>query len=117
VASGDPQRAIAVLDGHDAPAPGALSNLGRAYAATGRKELATAEVRRLEDLGGQGFGVGFDLALIHVALGDTTSALEAIERAVHDGSQTIGFLNSEPGLDPIRDQSRFHDVSRQLGLG
>jgi len=29
----------------------------------------------------------------------------------------IGFLNSEPGLDPIRQEARFRAVSQRLGLG
>ena len=39
------------------------------------------------------------------------------ERAARDSSQWIGFLNSEPGLDSIRDEPRFRAVSRQIGLG
>ena len=117
VASGAPEQAIALLDGRTSAGPGALSNLGRAYAATGRPELATAEVARLEERGAQGIGVGFDLALIHAALGDSGSALGAIERGVRDGSQMIGFMNSEPGLDPIRGEPRFRAASRQVGLG
>jgi DNA-binding winged helix-turn-helix (wHTH) protein/TolB-like protein len=117
VASGAPERAIALLDGHRTLVPGALSNLARAHAATGTPDLARAQVLRLEEMGAQGLGVGFDLALIHAALGDSGSALDTLERAVRDGSQMIGFLNSEPGLDSIRDEPRFRAVSRQIGLG
>ena len=35
----------------------------------------------------------------------------------HDVSQMIGFLNSEPGLDSIRDEPRFRAVSERLRLG
>ena len=114
---GAPEKAILLLEGRSAPGAVGLSNLGRAYAAAGRRELAEGELRRLEEQGARGIGVGYDLALIHAALGDEASALSAMERAVRDGSQGIGFLNSEPGFDPIREKPRFRAVSHQLGLG
>jgi TolB-like protein/Flp pilus assembly protein TadD len=117
IESGAPAKAIALLEDHRSLAPGSLSNLARAFAATGQHELATAELHRLEQLGAKGFGVGYDVALIHAALGDRDRALDGIERGARDGSQGIGFLNSEPGFDLIRNEARFREVSQELGLG
>lgn len=114
---GEPKKALQVLDGYPQPAPGSFSNLGRAYALDGQFEAARHEIERLEALGARGFGVGYDLALIHAALGNSAAALDSLERGVTDRSQMIGFLNCEPGLDLIRGDARFRDVSRQLGLG
>ena len=111
-------KARALLEGHeDDYAPGCFSDLGRALALDGQAEAARREVARIEELGARHFGVGYDLALIHVALGDHGAALAALERGVDDGSQTIGFLNAEPALDPIRSDPRFRVVSQRLGLG
>jgi len=116
--SGAPERAVSLLTGRGmADVAGGLSTLARAYVATGQRELAEVEVQRLEEKGARGIGVGFDLALIHAALGDRSRALHAIERAENDGSQMMGFLNSEPGLDLIRNDPRFRAVSRGVGLG
>ena len=71
----------------------------------------------MEELGQRGFGVGFDLAIVHAALGERELALAALERGERDMSQMIGFLNSEPGLDSIREDSRFRAVSQRLRLG
>ena len=117
VSRGAPGEAVVLLEGRRAETAGALSNLARAYAATGQRVKAAAELQRVEELGDLGLGVGFDLALIHVALGDRDAALASIERAIGDGSQMIGFMNSEPGLDAIREEPRFRAVSRTLGLG
>jgi DNA-binding winged helix-turn-helix (wHTH) protein/TolB-like protein/Flp pilus assembly protein TadD len=114
---GEPRNAIQVLEGYPQPAPGSFSNLGRAYALAGQVQAAQREIERVEALGARDFGVGYDLALIHAALGNATAALDALERGVSDGSQTIGFLNCDPGLDSIRDDARFRAVLRQLGLG
>jgi hypothetical protein len=78
---------------------------------------ARAEVDRVRALGERGFGVAFDLALIHLELGDRDAALAELERAVGDHSQMLGYLNVEPALDPIRGDPRFRAVSRLIGLG
>jgi DNA-binding winged helix-turn-helix (wHTH) protein/TolB-like protein/Tfp pilus assembly protein PilF len=113
---GEPERAIQLLDGFTARAPGSFSNLGRAYASAGRIDDVHSEVATLRDLAKQGFGVGYDIALIHAALGDREQALGALEAALDDHSQMIGFLNVDPGLNALRDEPRFRAVVAQLGL-
>lgn len=115
---GDADGALALLAGHENDyAPGARADLGRALAIRGDVDGARREIARVEELGARGFGVGNELALIHAALGSHDDALSALERGASDGSQTIGFLNSEPGFDAIRQHDRFKAVSRKLGLG
>ncbi len=114
---GEPDAAIGLLEGFDAPAPGNFSNLGRAYALAGRTADAHRELDRLRALGAKGFGVGYDAALIHAALGDRESALAGLEDGMTDHSQMILFLNVEPGFDAIRGDPRFRSVSARLGLG
>jgi DNA-binding winged helix-turn-helix (wHTH) protein/TolB-like protein len=107
---------IRMLKGHNVPTPGSPSTLGRAYALVGNEAAARAEIARLEDQGASGFGVAFDVALIHLALGDRQLALAALERAVGDHSQMIGYVNVEPALDPIRAEPRFRAVVARVGL-
>jgi DNA-binding winged helix-turn-helix (wHTH) protein/TolB-like protein/Flp pilus assembly protein TadD len=108
---------LRLLEGRNDPAPTAFSNLARAYAQLGNVAAALAEIDRLQALGAQGFGVNFDLALIHLEMGDRVRALDALERAVDDHSQTLCYLNVEPALDSIRTEPRFQAVSRRLALG
>jgi serine/threonine-protein kinase len=114
---GDAQAVIRLLEGRNDPAPGSYSNLGRAYAMAGRTDDARAEMAKVEKLGEQGFGVGFDLALLHLALGEKDAALAALERAVDDGSQMVGYLNVDAALDPIRAEPRVRGVAQRIGLG
>jgi len=116
-AKGEPGKAVQVLEGHPGPMAGSFSNLGRAYALDGQVDAARREIARVEELGQRGFGVGFDLAIVYAALGERELSLAALERSEQDVSQMIGFLNSEPGLDSIRDEPRFRAVSERLGLG
>jgi serine/threonine-protein kinase len=117
VAEGNAQEALALLRGHEAEhAPGALSDLGRALALAGDSDAARGEIARLEDLGAKRFGVGMHLALVHAALGNTADALTALERGLHDGSQMLTFVRTEPGLDPLRNDDRFRRVAQALHL-
>ncbi|MBS0327810.1 MAG: winged helix-turn-helix domain-containing protein [Proteobacteria bacterium] len=110
-------RVARMLDGHNDPAPGAYSNLGRALAQVGDERGARAEIERLEALAPQGYGVGFDLALLHLELGERERALDALERGVGDLSQMEAYLNVEPALDALRAEPRFRSVSGRLRLG
>lgn len=114
---GEPVEAIRLLEGFKAPAPGSLSNLGRAYALAGRADDARAEAARLQQLAQQGFGVGYDMALIYAALGERERTLAALESALTDHSQMIGFINADPGFDSLREEPRFRAVVARLGLG
>jgi len=114
---GEPDRAIRLLEGFAARAPGGLANLGRAYALAGRTDDARAEIARLQGLGAQGFGVGYEIALIYATLGERESALAALETALTDHSQMVGFINVDPGFALLRNEPRFRDVVDQLGLG
>jgi DNA-binding winged helix-turn-helix (wHTH) protein/TolB-like protein/Flp pilus assembly protein TadD len=107
---------VRLLEGRNEPAPSYYSNLGRAYAQAGNVSATRAEIDRLEALGSQGFGVGFELALIHLEMRDRDRALTSIERGVEDHSQLQGYLNVEPALDSLRDDPRFRAVSQRLAL-
>jgi DNA-binding winged helix-turn-helix (wHTH) protein/TolB-like protein/Tfp pilus assembly protein PilF len=114
---GEPAEAIRLLEGFTARAPGGLATLGRAYALAGRTDDARAEIARLQGLGAQGFGVGYDIALVCAALGERESALAALESALRDHSQMVGFINVDPGFALLHDEPRFRAVVDKLGLG
>ncbi len=116
LAQGDAEAVIRLLEGHNDPAPGSYSNLGRAYALIGNLDGARKELAYAVSEGAKGFGVNFDVALLHLALGERDQALSALERAADDGSQMIGYINVDPALDPIRDESRVRAVARRIGL-
>ena len=117
LAKGEGASVVHLLDGRNDPAPSAFSNLARGHAQTNNIPAAKAEIARIEALGASGYGVGFDLALIHIELGDRARAFDALERGLSDHSQMQGYLNVEPALDPIRGDARFREIARKLKLG
>jgi tetratricopeptide (TPR) repeat protein len=114
---GEPAAAIRLLEGSTGRAPGSFANLGRAYALAGRVDDARTEIARLHELGAQGFGVGYDIALIYATLRERELTLAALERALTDHSQMVGFINVDPGFALLREEPRFRAVVDRLGLG
>jgi tetratricopeptide (TPR) repeat protein len=117
LAQGDAPGALRLLEGHNETAPGSYSTLGRAYAMLGNVAGARAEIARVEAEGRKGFGVGYDLALLHLALGEKNEAFVALERGIDDCSQMLGYINVDPALDPIRDEPQVRAIARRIGLG
>ena len=117
IVRGNSDAALQLIEQLPEVGPGCFGDRGRAYATAGRIDEARAELAKMETLARKGFGVSYEAALVHVALGDKDATLAALERALRDSSQLIGFLNSEPALDPVRDDPRFRAVSQALGLG
>jgi predicted Zn-dependent protease len=92
-----------------------LAHLGRAYAAAGR----TAEARALLDtlaVRGRTQYVGKDqIALLNYALGDTTAALDWLERAVNDFHWWMPNSNYHPLWRGLHEHPRFRKMMRTIG--
>ncbi len=56
----------------------------------------------------------FDIALIHVALGDIDDAMEWLGRAYAVRDHALLFVNVDAGLDPIRSDSRFVELAAKV---
>jgi tetratricopeptide (TPR) repeat protein len=84
-----------------------LASLGHAYAKAGRVQEARATLDRLAEASRTRHVSAYHVAVIHVALGDTTAALDWLERALAEQSPWIGYLNVDPRVDPVRSHPRF----------
>jgi len=114
LAQGDAEGAIREFHRQQRSVPGGDGDLGRAYAMAGRRDQALAEIERLQLRVAEGFGVAYDLAGIHAALGDVPQACAALQGALGDHSQFIGFIGSDPAMDPLRNEACLAEVQRQL---
>jgi eukaryotic-like serine/threonine-protein kinase len=84
-----------------------LASVGHAYARAGRVREARATLARLSDASRTRHVSAYHVAVIHVALGDTTAALDWLERALAERSPWIGYLEVDPRVAPLRSHSRF----------
>ncbi|MCK7510159.1 MAG: tetratricopeptide repeat protein [Desulfobacterales bacterium] len=76
LAQGDAEGAIREFTRQQRPVPGGDGDLGRAYARAGRVKEARGEIERLKVRADDGYGVAYDLAGIHAALGERDRGLQ-----------------------------------------
>jgi DNA-binding winged helix-turn-helix (wHTH) protein/tetratricopeptide (TPR) repeat protein len=113
VATGDVKAAMEQLPLRYADVP-MLSDAGLVYARAGRREDAVRELRRLERRELEGYGMSYEIAIIHAALGQLDEACAALRRAPDDHSQTLGWLRSDPRMDPLRKEPCYAEVTQRL---
>jgi serine/threonine-protein kinase len=105
------QTARSLLDG---PLP--LAALGHAHAAAGDEREARMILRELERLSGERYVCPYDVAGIHVGLGDVDEAFRCLERACEERSSWLIFLAAEPCFDALRADPRFDALLARIGL-
>jgi serine/threonine-protein kinase len=94
-----------------------LASVGHAYAKAGRVREARATLGRLAEAARTRHVSAYHVAAIHVALGDTTAALDWLERALAERSPWIGYLEVDPRIAPLRSEPRFQRLAAQLHDG
>jgi tetratricopeptide (TPR) repeat protein len=90
------------------------SNLGYAYAVSGRKEEAIKIVNDLKAGHDQNPSADADIALIYVGLGDPDQAMISLNKAYEARFKASILLR--PAFDPLRSDTRFQDLLRRIGL-
>jgi serine/threonine-protein kinase len=81
--------------------------LGYAYGAAGDRARALATIEQLKKKSVHGYVPPFNLAIIHVGLGDLERAMDLLEQASSDDSQWMMYLKFERIFDPLRTNPRF----------
>src|SRR5690349_3875734 len=92
------------------------SALGHAYAAAGERDRAAEILEELEEQSLRQYTPAYDRAVIYAGLGERDRAFEWLERAYEERSSWMSYLNVEPRLDPLRSDSRFSSLLRNVGL-
>ncbi len=98
-----------------APASHFQALLGRAYAQTGQSAKAKEILEDLKMRSRREYVSPFDIAVIHVGLGDLISAFECFEMAYHQRVFRIIELTL-PMFDNLRSDKRWQDLIRRIGL-
>ena len=87
--------------------PFATAWLGYAYGAVGDREAALATIEELKKKSLHGEVAPFNLALIHLGLGERERALDLLEQAAAADSQWMMYLKVDRVFDPLRSDPRF----------
>lgn len=87
-----------------------LSDAGLVYAHSGQRDKALREIERLKEMSARRLGVGYELAVIHAALGDVPGGCAALELAWQDHSPFLGWMRLDPRMDPLREAACFAEI-------
>ena len=96
--------------------PTYLGALGYGYGKSGQTEKAKEILTVLELNSRVGYGSAMDIAKVYAGLGDNDSAFEVLEETFSNREPWIFGLKVAPGFDTIRDDPRFTDLLRRIGV-
>jgi tetratricopeptide (TPR) repeat protein len=92
------------------------SALGHAYATAGDHQSARELLATLKETSRQRYVSSYEIALIHVALGENDLAFDWLDRAFEERSGWMPYLNSEPRLDRLRTDPHMKELVVRVGL-
>jgi TolB-like protein/Tfp pilus assembly protein PilF len=97
--------------------PAAIGILIRAYAHAGRRGDALRLLAELKRRRKAGYIPAGAFVNAYLGLGDNEQAFYWLEQAYKEQSNILQFLKTHPYFDPIRNDPRFADLVRRVGLG
>jgi TolB-like protein/DNA-binding winged helix-turn-helix (wHTH) protein/Flp pilus assembly protein TadD len=106
------ERALSVTHG----SPGVIGVLARAYAQAGRRAEALRLINELNRRGQTGYVPTAPFIQAYVGLGDYDEAFAWFERGYRERSNLLQWIKVEPFPDPVRNDPRFADLIRRVGL-
>lgn len=115
---GEPEKALPLLQeavslsGNNSMYLGAL---GHAYALAGRTSEARKILKQMTEAKAD-YMSAYDIALIHLGLGDTDSALKSLQKAVDERALNLRYLNIDPRFDNLRADPRFQAIVQRIGF-
>jgi eukaryotic-like serine/threonine-protein kinase len=89
---------------------------GYAYAKTGRRDKAEEAIKKLRDLEKTEPVDSYSFAMVYVGLGDKDKAFVELEKSFNERGYYVPLLRVDPLMDPLRDDPRFTDLIKRIGL-
>jgi len=89
--------------------------LGYCYASLGDEYVARELLKKLTRDGQQKFVPAYSVALICIGLMDRSTAMEWLTKSYEDRSTYLVFAQTDPLLDPVRADERFHRLINLMG--
>ena len=99
-----------------------IAALRRAYNAGGPKEMYRERLKQLQKMGSSPFlptvtaPTHYGLAIAYAHLGENDRAFEQLDQCYRERGFEMLILKNDPDLDPLRTDSRLHDLVRRVGL-
>jgi Tfp pilus assembly protein PilF len=90
--------------------------LAHAYALAGRGDEARQLLTEITNVTKRRYLNSYDIAAIHVALGEPDAAFEHLERAYEEKSGWLIYLKVDPRLDSLHADPRYAGLLQRIGL-
>ena len=90
--------------------------LAHTFGAAGRTKEAFQMLDDLTELAKQKYVAPYFFAGIHIGLGENDRAIEYLEKSYEEHSHWLIYLHIDPSMDGLRDDPRFQDLLRRVGL-
>lgn len=92
------------------------AHMGYAYAKLGRRKDAEAALQHWEEDRKTRYVSSYWVAVTYAAIGDKDAAFAELEKSYQNRDWFLQRLKTDPFMDPLRDDPRFADLVRRIGL-
>lgn len=106
------QKALSLKSGN----PYSVGMLGYVYGISGQRQRAKLQLDRLHIVSKHSYVPSYDIAMIHLGLGEKEAALGWLEKAYEERDPSLTLLRVEPLLDPLRSNPRFQAIVHRMNL-
>ncbi len=93
-----------------------MASLGHIYGLIGREKEAREILNELSTRAGQENISAYQLALVHIGLGETEPAMEALQRADREHSTLLNYVKMDPRFDRLRGNPQFQDLLQRMNF-
>jgi tetratricopeptide (TPR) repeat protein len=106
------QKGIDLAERH----PQLVASLGRAYALAGERDKAQKYLNELREMSKRRYVSPYLFAVVFDGLGDKEQTFAWLENAYRERTFFLIWLKVEPRFDSLRDDTRYIDLLRRIGL-
>jgi Flp pilus assembly protein TadD len=96
--------------------PTVMATAAGVYAAAGRFDRAREVLARLAEISKARYVCPYEVAIVHVGLGEKEEAFRWLEKGFRDRSICMVMTRTDPRIDPLRSDPRYADLVRRIGF-
>jgi TolB-like protein/DNA-binding winged helix-turn-helix (wHTH) protein/Tfp pilus assembly protein PilF len=91
-------------------------DLAHVYAVSNDEAAARRALEDLQEVSRERYVSAFEIALVYLGLRRKDEGFAWLDRAYRERADLLVYLKVDPRLDPVRDDPRFGDLLRRVGL-
>ena len=94
----------------------AVSTKGYLFAVQGKRREAEQTIAEMQKMSATQYVSPFEFAIVYMALNNRDPTFFYLNKAYEDRSENLGFIRTMPLFDSVRDDPRYADLLRRIGL-